>query len=215
MRVVGADQEKAYGHGKQELLCGRVLVAIVDLLPHVQVVVCAGVELERNTAHVVEHEVAAEHVGNVDHGPGGLLGDGGDDVVENFEQKNDHDVDRPRALHVHPVRVQVGVCLLIAELLEILGGLMVHQAATSPPPSPFLVSCAQLLFGDLDAVGRRGVHPLGEGDAATLEDCGRHFGGVGGVLWGRRWSITRPEGKNGGLLVPAAAKMARYRWCSR
>ena len=108
-------------------------------------------------------------------------------------------MDRPCAFHVHPVRVQIGVRLLVTELLEILWRLMVHQAAASPPPSPFLVSCAQLLLGDLDTVGRRGVHPLGEGDAATLEDCGRHFGGVGGVLWGRWWSITRPEGKNGGL----------------
>ena len=215
VRVVRADQEKAYGHGEQELLCGRVLVAIVDLLPHVQVVVCAGVELERHTPHVVEHEVAAEHVGNVDHGPGGLLRNGGDDVVENFEQQDDHDVDRPRAFHVHPVRVQVGICLLVAELLEILWRLMVHQAAASPPPSPFLVSCAQLLLGDLDTVGRRGVHPLGEGDAATLEDCGRHFGGIGGVLWGRRWSITRPEGKNGGRVVAAAAEKARNRVCDR
>jgi hypothetical protein len=39
-----------------------------------------------------------------------------------------------------------------------------------------------------------------------LEDCGRHFGGIGGVLWGRRRSITRPEGKNGGLVVIAEAK---------
>jgi len=78
-----------------------------------------------------------------------------------------------------------------------------------------LVSYTQLLFGDLNTCRRRGVHPLGEGDAATLENRRRHFGGIGGVLWGRRWSITRPEGKNGGLVVMAAAMEARRRMCGR
>jgi hypothetical protein len=35
------------------------------------------------------------------------------------------------------------------------------------------------------------------------------------VLWGRWWSITRPEGKNGGRVVAAAAEKARNRVCDR
>jgi hypothetical protein len=69
VRVVRADQKEHNGHGQQELLRGRVLVAIVDLLPHVEVVKGAGVEVEWHTAHVVEHEVGAGHVREVDQGP--------------------------------------------------------------------------------------------------------------------------------------------------
>lgn len=181
MRVVRADQEETYGHREQEFLRRCVLVAVVDLLPHVQVVVGTSVELERDAADVMEHEVAAEHVRNVGHGPRGLLGYRGDDVVDDLEQQNDDDVDHPRALHVHPVCVEVGVGLLVTELLLILHRLMVHQAAASPAPSPLLVVGVHLVLGGLNTVGRRRVQALGKGDAAALEDGGRHFGGVGGV----------------------------------
>lgn len=65
MGVVGTEQEQDNRHAEEELLGGRVLVAVVDLLPHVEVVVGAGVELEGHALHVVEHEVRAEHVGDV------------------------------------------------------------------------------------------------------------------------------------------------------
>jgi len=182
MRVVRADQEQTYGHREQELLGRCVLVAVVDLLPHVQVVIGASVELERYTAHVVKHEVAAEHVGDVGHGPGSLLRYRGHDVVENFQQQDDDYVNHPCTLHVDPVGVQVRVGFLVAELLEILGRFMVHQTTTPSAPPPLLVSFIHLSFCRLNAVGRRQVHIFGEGDAAPLEDRGRHFGGVGGVF---------------------------------
>ena len=77
MSVVRANQKQTYGHGEEELLGRGVLVLVVDLLPHVQVVVGAGVELERDAAHVVEHQVGGEHVGDVGQGPAGFLRDGG------------------------------------------------------------------------------------------------------------------------------------------
>ena len=182
MRVVRADQEQTYRHREQELLGRCVLVSVVDLLPHVQVIVGASVELERYTPHVVEHEVAAEHVGDVGHGPGSLLRDRWHDVVEDLQQQDDDHVDHPCALHVDPVGVQVRVGFLVAELLEILGRFMVHQTTTPSAPPPLLISFIHLSLRGLDAVGRRQVHIFGERDAAPLEDCGRHFGGIGGVF---------------------------------
>jgi len=56
MGVVSADQEQQYGDCEQKLLCRSVLVAAIDLFPHVQVVVCSCVELKRYTPDPVEHE---------------------------------------------------------------------------------------------------------------------------------------------------------------
>lgn len=199
MGVVRADEEETYGDGEQELLRRRVLIPVVDLLPHVEVVVGAGVELEGHAAHVVEHQVAAEHVGDVGHGPGGFLRNGGDDVVDDFEQQDDDDVDHPGALHVDPVGVEVGVGFLVAELLEVLGRLVVHQAAAASASAPLFVAFAHFVGGGLDAVWRRGVEALGEGDAAALEDGGRHFGGVAGgvVLVGGRLGVGGGGGGGG------------------
>src|SRR5689334_13626978 len=44
--IMCADEEERDGHYQQELLGGRVLVAVVNLLPHVEVVVGSGVEVE-------------------------------------------------------------------------------------------------------------------------------------------------------------------------
>lgn len=52
-----AQQKEHDGHAEQKLLGGGVLCPVVDLLPHVEVVVSAAVELERHAADVVEHEV--------------------------------------------------------------------------------------------------------------------------------------------------------------
>ena len=65
MRVMRAQQEQNHGGDQEEFLGGRVLVAVVDLFPHVQVVVGAGVELEGDALHPVEHQVRAEHVRDV------------------------------------------------------------------------------------------------------------------------------------------------------
>ena len=65
MSIVRANEKQTYGHREQEFLGRRVLVFVVDLLPHVEVVVGARVELEGNPAHVMEHQVGGEHVGDV------------------------------------------------------------------------------------------------------------------------------------------------------
>ena len=85
MRVMGADEEQTDGYGEEKFLCRGVLVLVVDLLPHVEVVVGAGVELEGDAAHPVEHEIGAEHVRGVDECPRGFLRDGRHAIVENFE----------------------------------------------------------------------------------------------------------------------------------
>ena len=97
MRVMRAQQEQHHRHGQQELLGGRVLVAVVDLLPHVEVVVGAGVELEGHALHPVEHDVGAEHVGDVGERPGGFLADAREGVEEDFEEEDQEGVDEPGA----------------------------------------------------------------------------------------------------------------------
>lgn len=62
VRVMRAQEKQDDGHTEKEFLGGRVLCAVVDLLPHVEVIVGAAVELERCAAHVVEHYVRTDHV---------------------------------------------------------------------------------------------------------------------------------------------------------
>lgn len=69
MGVVGADKEKYDGNTEQELLGWRVLITIVDLLPHIEVVVGTGIELERNAPHPMEHEERAKHIADVGQSP--------------------------------------------------------------------------------------------------------------------------------------------------
>lgn len=86
-------------------------------------------------------------------------------------------------LCIHPLRIQVGQYRLVTLLLQALGGFLIHQTATSPPPSDVLVFGADVhfAFGRLYTLRwRRRVHPVGKGDAATLEDCGRQLGGIFG-----------------------------------
>ena len=69
MRIMRAKQKQQYRHYQQELLRGRILIAVIDLLPHVEVVVGAGVELKGHALHPVKHEVGPEHVGYVGERP--------------------------------------------------------------------------------------------------------------------------------------------------
>lgn len=95
MGIVRRDQEQYDRHAEQELLRRCVLVSIVNLLPHVQVVVGAGVEVERHAADPVEHEVRAEHVRDVGERPRRFLRDSGHDVEEDLEAHDEDWVDCP------------------------------------------------------------------------------------------------------------------------
>lgn len=57
-----ADQEQNNRHAEQVLLGRCELLAVVYLLPHVEVVVCARVEVKGDASDPVEHDVAAGHV---------------------------------------------------------------------------------------------------------------------------------------------------------
>lgn len=65
MGIVSAKQEEHDGYAEEELLGRCVLGAIIDLLPHVEVVESATVEVEGYSPDVMEHDVGAEHVRNV------------------------------------------------------------------------------------------------------------------------------------------------------
>lgn len=57
MGIMSAEKEKNDWNAEEELLRWRVLVAIVDLFPHVQIVVGTGVELKRYSSDPVKHQV--------------------------------------------------------------------------------------------------------------------------------------------------------------
>lgn len=100
-----ANEEQKDRHTQQKLLGRRVLVAVVDLLPQVEVIVGAGVEFKGHALHPVEHYVAAEHVGDVCEGPAGLLRDAGDDVVKDLEADDEDEVDAPGACGAEKIKI--------------------------------------------------------------------------------------------------------------
>ena len=89
------EEEEQDGHAEQEFLGGCVLVTVVNLLPHVEVVVGPGVEVEGYAAHPVEHDVGASHVGDVGHGPRRLLRHARDRVEDYLQAEDYYDVDGP------------------------------------------------------------------------------------------------------------------------
>lgn len=90
MGIMRAEQEEHNRDGQKELLCRCVLISVIDLLPHVQIVVGSSVELEGYASDVMEHEVGAGHVDDVGQCPGDLLSHAWNDITENLEG-NDED----------------------------------------------------------------------------------------------------------------------------
>ena len=51
-------QKEEYDRNTQKKFFGwSILVSVVDLLPHIQVVVGSGIEFKGDTSHIVEHQV--------------------------------------------------------------------------------------------------------------------------------------------------------------
>jgi len=115
VRVVCANQEQQNRYHQQKLLCRCVLVTTVDLLPHVQIVVGSCVELERHTPDPVEHDERSDHVENVDERPRSLLCDVGDNVEDDFEKGDQHEVNDPSTCKylvnflAHPTSISLSV----------------------------------------------------------------------------------------------------------
>lgn len=97
MSVVSADEEEDDRHAKQELFRRGILISVVDLLPHVEIVISAGIELEGNSAHPVEHDECDKHIGDVGERPRCLLRHPGDDIIEDLQRSNQDKMDRPSA----------------------------------------------------------------------------------------------------------------------
>lgn len=57
MSVMSAEEKQRDGDAEEELFGRRVLSSIVDLLPHVEVVKGAAVEVKGNAADMMEHEI--------------------------------------------------------------------------------------------------------------------------------------------------------------
>lgn len=82
--VVGRDKKEADWDAQEKLFCGSVLVAIVDLFPHGQVIISAGIEFKGYSGNVVEHYVAANDIGDVCESPAEFLSDAGNEVINDF-----------------------------------------------------------------------------------------------------------------------------------
>lgn len=165
MCVMSADEEQGNGDAQKEFFGRRVLGAIVDLLPHIEVVKGAAVEVERNATDVVEHDVGAKHVGHVGQCPRGLLGDARESIVDDFAASDQDNVDSPGTFGVGPVGVEVREGSLVANLLESLGRLMVDledAARPSPPSAGRRVSVGHV---EVDAAPARrfGTRVVGDG----------------------------------------------------
>lgn len=131
MRVMGAEQEEPNWDTQKKLLCWRVLSTIINLLPHVEVVKGAAVELERHAADIMEHDVGADHVGHVGECPRCLLRDTGNNIIEDLEARDQNKMDGPCSFGVCPVGVEVWERSLVADLLKSLRRFVVDLEDTA------------------------------------------------------------------------------------
>ena len=95
MSVMCAEQEQYDRDRKEEFFGWRVLVPIIDLLPHVEVVVGTRVKVKWDASYVVEHEVRAKHVADIRKRPGGLLRYTRYDVPKDLQSYDEDDVNGP------------------------------------------------------------------------------------------------------------------------
>jgi hypothetical protein len=56
MGIVGAEKEKNNRYAEKEFFCRCILGSIIDLLPHVEVIISAGIELERYPSYPMKHK---------------------------------------------------------------------------------------------------------------------------------------------------------------
>lgn len=107
--VVCAYQEKRYRHKHQELFRGRVLVAIIDLLPHGKIIVGAQVELKGRSFDLMEHDIRSDIVSQIRECPTPVIVEHQNKVEEHLQYNNQNNVDDPRAFEMDPVGIHVGV----------------------------------------------------------------------------------------------------------
>lgn len=69
MRVMSTQEEKHNWDAEKELFSGGVLVSVIDLFPHVQVIVGSRIKFKRHPSNPMEHEERAKHVGDVGECP--------------------------------------------------------------------------------------------------------------------------------------------------
>lgn len=97
MGIMRTQEEEHNRNTEQEFLGRCVLCAVVDLLPHIQVVVSTAVEVEWHAADVMEHDIRAEHVGYVGQRPRSLLRDTWYHVPKDLQRNDQDNVDSPRS----------------------------------------------------------------------------------------------------------------------
>jgi hypothetical protein len=95
MRIVRTQKKQHNRYAEKEFLCRSVLSPIINLFPHIQIVVSAGVKLEGYSPDPMEHEERSKHVRYIRQGPGRFLGYSRDYVKKNLERSNQNQVYRP------------------------------------------------------------------------------------------------------------------------
>lgn len=92
-----AEEEQHDWYSQQKLLRWCILIAIIDLFPHIQIVISSAVELEWYSPHPMEHQIGAGHVCDVRERPRRLLRNAWNYVEENLQGNDDYDVNGPCA----------------------------------------------------------------------------------------------------------------------
>ncbi len=96
------EEEEADRDESEELLGRRVLVSVVHLLPHIETVVCTGVELPWDASDIVKHEIGASHVADVCERPREFLADAWKEIKDDLGHGNQDKVDDPGSFVVYP-----------------------------------------------------------------------------------------------------------------
>ena len=73
MCIMCAQEKEDDRDAQQEFLGGCILVSVLNLLPHVEVVICSGIELEWHSPDIMEHQIRAKHVADVGECPRNFL----------------------------------------------------------------------------------------------------------------------------------------------
>lgn len=57
MRIMCAEKKEDDRNAEQELLCRCVLIPVIDLLPHVEIIVSSCIEFKRYASDIVKHQI--------------------------------------------------------------------------------------------------------------------------------------------------------------
>jgi hypothetical protein len=63
--VVSAQEKKKDRDTQKELLGRSILISVVDLLPHIEIVIGTSIEFERDSPYPMKHKERYKHISDV------------------------------------------------------------------------------------------------------------------------------------------------------